>query len=136
MSTASTTESPAFDIHSVDTATVALKTFFRIADAWGLTADEQQSLLGVPQSTYAQWREGLILEGLPLLALERISHALNIYVALHTLLPEPELADAWPRRRNSAPLFGGSSALGKMLGTLADLQSVARYLDSCVASGS
>ncbi len=127
-------EGSAIDIHSEGAAKVALKAFFRIADAWGLDTEEQMMLLGGQTSTYRQWRDGHISEGLPTETLERISLVLNIYAALHTLLPDAALADAWPRRPNSAPLFGGGDALAKMLsGTLNDLRSVALYLQSHVS---
>jgi hypothetical protein len=63
--------------------------------------------------------------------LERLSYVLGIYKSLQILLPEPERADAWVRRPNDAPLFGGGSALGRMLGgQVADLFLVRQYLDA------
>ena len=127
-------EGSAIDIHSEGAAKVALKAFFRIADAWGLDTEEQMMLLGGQTSTFGRLRDGHISEGLPTETLERISLVINIYAALHTLLPDAALADAWPRRPNSAPLFGGGDALAKMLsGTLNDLRSVALYLQSHVS---
>ena len=44
---------------------------------------------------------------------------------------ERERADEWLRRPNSAPLFGGQSALQRMLGgQVADLYVVRQYLDA------
>jgi hypothetical protein len=46
------------------------------------------------------------------------------------LLPEHARADAWPRRANADPLFGGRSALDRLLsGQVADLYVVRQYLD-------
>ena len=46
-------------------------------------------------------------------------------------LPLPERADAWLRQPNTAPLFGGGSALQRMLGgQVADLFVVRQYLDA------
>lgn len=109
----------------------ALRTFFRIADAWGLTVAEQMVLLGgPPRSTFYKWREG----GAPRLprdVLERISYVLGIYKALQVLFPDPARADAWVRRPNDAPLFGGRSALDRLLsGNVADLYVVRQYLDA------
>ena len=109
----------------------ALRTFFRIAEAWGLTNDEQMILLGVTaRSTFFKWRkegEGL----LPKDTLERISYVLGIYKALQMLLPSDEAADAWIRKPNTAPLFGGASALERLMsGNVADLYEVRRYLDA------
>jgi hypothetical protein len=42
-----------------------------------------------------------------------------------------ERADEWVRRPNAAPLFGGRSALDRMLGgQVADLYVVRQYLDA------
>ena len=57
----------------------ALRTFFRIADAWRLDNKEQITLLGNPaRSTYFRWRqaEGVVL---PKDTLERISYIFGIY---------------------------------------------------------
>ena len=68
---------------------------------------------------------------LPQDTLERISYVLGIYRALQILLPDPERADVWVRRPNDAPLFGGASALDRMLGgQVADLFVVRQYLDA------
>jgi hypothetical protein len=114
-----------------ETAGAALRAFFRIGEAWGLTVDEQLRLLGEPaRSTYYKWKK----EGarqLPRDTLERISYVLGIYKALQILLPDPAAADGWVRRRNAAPLFGGGSALDRMLsGSVADLYVVRQYLDA------
>lgn len=112
-------------------ADAAFRAFLRIADLWGLGVEEQLVLLGQPaRSTYYRWKKGGV-EQLPRDTLERISYLLGIYKALQILLPEPERADAWVRRRNEAPLFGGGSALERMLsGQVADLYVVRRYLDA------
>jgi hypothetical protein len=63
--------------------------------------------------------------------LERLSYIFGIYSALQLLLPRPEAADAWIRKANTAPLFGGGSALARMLsGQVADLYIVRQYLDA------
>ena len=63
--------------------------------------------------------------------LERLSYVLGIYKALQVLLPSPEAADAWVRKPNAAPLFGGKPALARMLsGNVADLYVVRQYLDA------
>jgi hypothetical protein len=109
----------------------ALRTFFRIADRWGLSVDEQMTLLGVTaRSTFFKWKKsaGALL---PKDTLERISYILGIYSALQILLPDAAAADAWVKRPNAAPLFGGGSALGRMLsGQVADLFVVRQYLDA------
>lgn len=109
----------------------ALRTLFRIADAWKLGTKEQMKLLGSPpRSTFYKWRQGERVV-LPHDVLERISYIFGIYSALQVLLPKPEAADAWIRKPNDAPLFGGRSALDRMLsGQVADLFVVRQYLDA------
>jgi hypothetical protein len=108
----------------------ALRTFFRIAEAWDLSNDEQMTLLGAERSTYYKWkrkRDGLLSKD----TLERISYILGIYKALHILLPNDQAADSWIRRSNTAPVFGGKSALDRMLsGQVSDLYVVRQYLDA------
>ena len=109
----------------------ALRTFFRICEAWKLTATEARRLLGdPPRSTFFEWKrrgEGDLARD----TLERVSYLLGIYKALQILLPQTEAADAWIRKPNTAPLFGGASALERMLsGNVADLYVVRQYLDA------
>src|ERR1700704_2442642 len=109
----------------------ALRTFFRIAEAWELSTDEARTLLGnPPRSTFFSWKKA---GGGPLGrdTLERISYVLGIYKALQILLPESAAADAWVRKPNAAPIFGGKPALERMLsGNVADLYVVRAYLDA------
>jgi hypothetical protein len=88
-------------------------------------------LLGVrSRSTFHLWREGKS-GALSADTLERLSYLFGIYKALQILMPSPESADEWVRKPNSAPLFNGQSALGRMLsGHVADLYEVRRYLDA------
>lgn len=119
------------DLHSPEAASTALRTFFRIAQAWQLTNDEQQRLLHVGRSTFFHWKAGRVKQGLMGDTLERLSYIFGIYAALQVLLPIPERADAWVRKPNTAPLFGGKSALDRMLGgQVGDLYVVRQYLDS------
>ena len=109
----------------------ALHTFFRIADLWNLSVAEQMTLLGVTtRPTLSKWKKdpNTIL---PKDTLERISHILGIYKALQILLPDETTADKWVKQPNSAPLFGGQSALERMLsGQITDLSVVHQYLDA------
>lgn len=109
----------------------ALRTLFRIADAWGLSNKQQMTLLGnPPRSTFYRWKQG---ENVVLSrdTLERISYLFGIYSALQVVLPKPESADAWIKKPNSASIFGGRSALDRMLsGQVGDLYLVRQYLDA------
>lgn len=114
-----------------------LRAFERIAAAWGLSVDEQLCLLGQPpRSTFFAWRKQPDKAVLPRDVLERLSNLLGIYKSLQILLPEPAAADAWVRQPNSAPPFGGRSALDRMLaGNVSDLNFVRRYLDGVRGGG-
>jgi len=108
-----------------------LRAFMNIAEAWGLTVAEQLKLLGIAsRSTFFKWRRERNPR-LPRDTLERLSYLLGIYKSLQILLPDPQLADQWVRKPNTAPTFGGRSALDRMLsGQVADLYVVRQYLDT------
>jgi len=107
-----------------------LRTFFCIAEAWKLGTEEQITLLGGPaRSTFFNWKKDQDVE-LSKDTLERISYIVGIYKALQILLPEPTAADTWIRKPNKALLFGGKSALERILsGQVSDLFLVRQYLD-------
>lgn len=110
----------------------ALRTFFRIAELWHLSADQQMTMLGLTaRSTYFKWKKDPDEATLPKDTLERISYILGIYKALQVLLPLESAADTWIHKPNSDPLFGGKSALDRMLsGNVSDLYTVRQYLDA------
>jgi hypothetical protein len=118
-------------------AAAGLRAFTRIATAWRLSVDEQLRLLGQPpRSTFFAWRKAPEAAQLSRDTLERLSNILGIYKSLQILLPDPEAADAWVRKPNAAPLFGGKSALDRMLaGNVSDLHLVRRYLDGVRSGG-
>ncbi len=109
----------------------AMRTFLRIADAWKLSTEDQLMLLGEPsRATFFNWKKSQDVD-LYRDTLERISYIIGIYKALQILLPDPAAADAWVRKPNKAPLFGGKSALDRMLsGYVSDLFLVRQYLDA------
>ncbi len=118
-------------------AAAGLRAFARIAEAWGLSVEEQLRLLGQPpRSTFFAWRKAPDKASLPRDTLERLSNLLGIYKSLQILLPDAAAADAWVRQPNSAPPFGGKSALDRMLaGNVSDLNFVRRYLDGVRGGG-
>jgi len=107
----------------------ALRTFFRIAEAWGLKEQEQMRILGLDsRSTFQSWKRGAVA-AISKDALERISYVMGIYKGLQILLPKS--ADQWVRKPNAAALFGGRSALDRMMsGNVADLYVVRQYVDA------
>ena len=125
-------ENPAtpVDLHSPAAAQAALRTFWRLAEAWQLTVAEQLVLLGVARTTLYQWKQGKV-GPLDRHVLERLSYLFGIYAALQMLLPIAERAHDWLRKPNAAAFLGGQSALERMLGgQVADLYVVRQYLDS------
>lgn len=121
---------PPVDLSSASAAQAALRTFWRLSEAWELGAQEQATLLGVGRTTLYQWKSGKV-GPLDRHVLERLSYLFGIYAALQILLPVAERADEWVRKPNQAPVFGGSSALDRMLGgQVADLYVVRQYLDA------
>jgi hypothetical protein len=107
----------------------ALRTFFRIAEAWRLSEGEQMRLLGLDsRSTFQNWKRGAV-SSVPKDVLERISYVMGIYKGLQVLLPRT--ADEWVRKPNKARVFGGRSALDRMVsGNVADLYVVRQYVDA------
>lgn len=109
-------------------ASDGLAAFFGLAEVWGLTTDQQITLLGSPaRSTFFKWKKdgGLMSSD----TAERISHLLSIYKALQILFPQAVRADAWLERPHR--FFGNRAALDVMLGgKLADIIQVRDYLDA------
>ena len=118
------------NLNTTESADAAMRTFWRLADAWKLTIAEQLTLLGVTRPTLYQWRQGLV-GPLDADVQQRLSHLFGIYAALQCLLPVPERADEWIRKPNTTPFLAGASALDRMMGgQLADLLVVREYLDA------
>ena len=119
------------DLRTSAAAASALAVYFRIADRWGLDAAQKQALLGASRSLYYRWQAGTVTAPLDAATAERLSYLFRIYAALQVLLPVRERADAWLQHPNSAPLFGGGTALSRMLaGQVGDLKVVADFLDA------
>ncbi|WP_130620841.1 MbcA/ParS/Xre antitoxin family protein [Dyella amyloliquefaciens] len=118
-------------IPAADLSGPALRGFFNLAERWNLRIADQRRLLGdPPESTFYKWKR--LQEGtLGRDTLERISYLLGIWKDLQILFPDPKQADEWVHRANQASLFGGQSALQRMLsGNVADLYVVRQYLDA------
>lgn len=106
----------------------ALDLFFKLAEQWSLTTEQQITLLGAPaRSTFYKWKKegGLLSTDTE----ERISHLISIYKALQIVVPDAKAADTWINRPSK--YFGGRSALNVMLGgKLTDIYTVRTYLDA------
>ena len=110
----------------------ALRGFFHIMDAWGVSAEDARILLGSPaERTYFNWRRG---DGsrVPEDTLRRIGYVAGVYKALQIVYSAPALADSWVKRPNRA--FGGQTPLDRMrCGDVTDLAAVRAYLDAARA---
>jgi hypothetical protein len=122
-------QAPAKPLKRKQLTAPALRTFFRIAEAWGLKESEQMRLLGLDsRSTFHSWKRGDV-GAIPKDALERISYVFGIYKGLQILLPRT--ADEWVRKPNMATIFGGRPAIERMTsGNVADLFVVRQYIDA------
>jgi hypothetical protein len=122
-------QAPAKPLKRKQLTAPALRTFFRIAEAWGLKESEQMRLLGLDsRSTFHSWKRGDV-SAIPKDALERISYVFGIYKGLQILLPRT--ADEWVRKPNQATIFGGRPAIERMTsGNVADLFVVRQYIDA------
>ena len=117
-----------------DREAAALRAFFRLVELWGLSMEQARLLLGRPsRATMYNWKAGRA-RSVPHDTLRRISYLLGIHKALQILYREPQLADTWIRRPNTA--FGGQSALDRMLaGDVTDLAVVRAHLDAARGGG-
>lgn len=113
-------------------AAAALRGFFLIADAWGVSPDEARAILGAPPlRTFYAWKSG---QGsrVPADTLRRIGYVAGIFKALELLYSDGGQADGWVKRPNCA--FGGQTPLARMAaGDVTDLASVRGYLDAARA---
>ncbi|RVM06136.1 MbcA/ParS/Xre antitoxin family protein [Sinorhizobium meliloti] len=107
---------------------VELEAFFKIADHWNLSTEDQILLLGSPgRSTFFKWKKETA--SLPADTKERLSHLLGIWKSLHILFTDDALANEWVHRRNR--YFDGASALDIMLeGNVSSIYKVRQYLDA------
>ncbi|MDP3612942.1 MAG: DUF2384 domain-containing protein, partial [Rubrivivax sp.] len=72
------------NLNTAAAAEAALRTFWRLADAWKLTTAEQITLLGVARTTLYQWKQGKV-GPLDRHVLERLSYLFGVYAALQIL---------------------------------------------------
>ena len=124
------TEPDAIDWADPTVGAAAIRAFERVANSWHLTLHEKLTLLGVNRATWYQWQQGKAVKLEEPVRL-RLSYLFGIYAALQTLLPVPGRAHEWLRKPNRASLFGGDTALARILsGELEDFKQVRAYLDA------
>ena len=101
----------------------------RLADAWKLTGDEAAALLGVSNSTWDRIRAGTWRNVLSQDQLTRVSALVGAFKGLNLLFAD-EMADRWPRLRNSGPLFDNLSPIERMMeGGIPAMIEIRRYVD-------
>ena len=101
----------------------------RLADAWKLTGDEAAALLGVSNSTWDRIRAGTWRNVLSQDQLTRVSALVGAFKGLNLLFAD-EMADRWPRLRNSGPLFDNLSPVERMMeGGIPAMIEIRRYVD-------
>lgn len=114
-----------------NTGPAALRTYFNIAQKWGLRPEQSQILLAAPKSTYFRWKKDPDKAALGHDTLERISYILGIFKSLRIIYSDNGVADGWLQRPNDNPLFGGHPPLERMLnGQVADLYVTRQLLDA------
>ena len=105
-----------------------LEAFFEMAERWGLSIDQQITLLGSPgRSTFFKWKK----EGgaLPKDTRERLSHLLAMWKALRILFTQDSRGEQWLNQPND--YLEGRTAIEVMLqGGMADIIHVRQYLDA------
>jgi hypothetical protein len=108
-----------------------LRTFFNIADDWGLTTDQQRILLGgISKSSLHNWKAGHAA-ALSRDQLERVSLVLGIYKGMALLFADGDGGKRWLKSDNTEAVFGGLSPLARMLrGGIEDLYATRRYIDA------
>lgn len=108
----------------------ALRTFFNIAEHWGMRDEDARTLLGgVSNGVFYEMKKSAdrVLETDRLL---RISYLIGIFKALNILYSEM-LADSWIKLANNNRIFGGQTPLAYMMqGGLPAMQTVRRLLDA------
>jgi len=110
---------------------VALAAFFKIAEKWVLTTQQQMTLLGLStESTFYNYKNAPESARIDGDKLERLSYVLGIFKDLQILLPDEKSANTWIKKTNNAEPFCGKSALDYLTehGRILDLHRVRQYL--------
>ena len=111
-------------------AAASLQAFVNIANKWNLSENEKCSLIGLSIESFNLHENDTNLS-LDDDVIQRISHLIGIYKALHRLLPSEDAANTWMHQVNNASLFNGNSALDQLLsGNLTDFAKLRQYLDA------
>ena len=101
-----------------------------LAAHWKLAGDEIAALLGVSTSTWDRIRAGTWGQAFSQDQMTRISALVGVFKGLHLLFAD-DMADRWPRLRNSGPLFGNMTPVDAMVrGGIPLMLDIRRYVDA------
>lgn len=118
-----------FDFTAEHPTAKLIAAYAALTERWELSFDEKLRLLGLKDGTDLDQLLALPLREVPITVIERIATLFDISQSLRTLLPRPSAADAWVKRPNNAPLFGGQTALEfMMVHDLEGIRQVSSYL--------
>ena len=108
----------------------ALQAIRSLAVTWQLTGDEAAALLGVSASTWDRLRAKGYRASFSQDQFMRISALTGVYKGLHLLFAD-DMADRWPRLRNSGPLFRNLTPIEAMEeGGIPRMLEVRRHVDA------
>lgn len=111
-------------------ASVAAKSYSRVAAAWQLNNAEAAELIAVSTRTWARIKTGAWSGTLKRDQLLRISALIGIYKSLHLYFSK-DIANRWVRLVNSGPLFNGHPPSSVMIsGGLPSILETRTYIDA------
>ncbi|SRR5258708_11543032 len=121
---------PELAVDSDEADRVAVKAFVRIMDFWRVARGDAASLIQESVSTYARMKRGTWTGALKDDQRLRVSGIIGLYKGLHLYFGDA-LADEWPSRPNSGPLFRGDSPVDYMLNEgLTAILDARQYVDA------
>jgi uncharacterized protein (DUF2384 family) len=107
----------------------ALEGIRNLAGVWKLNADEAAALLSVSATTWDRIRRKDWHQTLSQDQLTRVSALVGVFKGLNLLFAD-EMANRWPRLRNSGPLFENRAPIETMArGGIPLMLEVRRYID-------
>lgn len=111
-------------------ASVAVKAYARITEAWKLKNEIAAELIGASERTWARMKKPGWTGRLSKDQLLRISALTGLYKALHLYFSDA-LADRWVSLDNTGPYFGGRAPLEVMRrGGLPAIMDTRDYVDA------
>lgn len=113
-----------------DITAVALKAYARVAEAWSLGQKEAAALADMSESTWKRAKKPGFAGELTKDQLLRLSAIIGIYKSLQLYFSDP-LANTWPTRPNTGPLFAGARPIDTAIdGGLPQILALRTYLDA------